>query len=217
MTRPKDLSVRMPTGEKMSVQNAEERLYVERKVKEYAKYKITDEADKGLLKQLIVSELLHYRYSEELNKPENASLKPSEAKSYNEIIQKHVDKTKDLMAVLGISAKKDEKDANYWPKKVQELILRAKQFGEQKDAEMEFALDFMAELQEKIRMRKSCDAEEIVELKITDDDIFNFIEERLHKFGKLCDRFKDKQTKWNLEDAAKAAYRRGEMVMEGTD
>lgn len=192
-------SVKSPTGSDVNLQTEAESRYYEKQRDKYLKdNRFTNVSDFQDLDRLLTLEVMVHRWSTWLTQGFDYLASRVNEKELKDSIKEYSTEIRLLKQALGIDRVNREKDkgetlGDY----LQVLLLRAKEFGYQRNAEYEKSVTLMWELINMIQTYDRCDEQERRELDLSHESIIEWIRTRMMKdWDEMIAAFRKNQRAW---------------------
>lgn len=191
--------VKTPNGSIITLSSKDEVDFFEHKVEEYKEFQSEHPNDMDILTQMIQLQTLNFRYASMLANFDNTEV--NEIKEINRIIKDNTMAINDCADKLQISKKYRDSKRGSITDYINELEEKALIYNEDLiDILADKAISNMMKMKTILRLRKTCDQEEKIKLKIPcDDDVFKLFEKLIDEFVEIDENFIEEQRYWWLE------------------
>jgi hypothetical protein len=195
-------SVESPTGSIFHLQTEAEAKWYERQKDEYLKHnRFTNVSDMQDLDRLLMLEIMIYRWSTWLTQGFDYLAARVNEKELKDSIKEYSVEIRQLKGSLGIDRVTRERDkgetvGDY----IHTLLIRAKEFGVERNTEYEKSVTLIWELINIVQTFDRCDEQERRELKISPEEILQWIRENLiTEWDAIMEAFRKNQKMWILD------------------
>lgn len=192
-------SVKSPTGSDVNLQTESEAKYYEKQRDKYLKdNRFTNVSDFQDLDRLLTLEVMVHRWSTWLTQGFDYLATRVNEKELKDSIKEYSTEIRLLKQALGIDRVNREKDkgetlGDY----LQTLLLRAKEFGYQRNKEYEKSVTLMWELINMVQTYDRCDEQERRELDLSHESIIEWVRTRMIKdWDDMMEAFRRDQRTW---------------------
>lgn len=194
------LAVKLPSGGSFKVYTRE-RPYFQDRVKRYlSDNSFTNVADLQTLDLIIQMELFCFRWTSWLSEQTDYWGDPIDERDVAKQIKETSTELRALKSALGIDKVTRDKvrGEDSVPKYLENLLLRAKEFGVMREDQLGKALELFNEIIAAVTLYDNTDAEERLELKCGIDDLVNWLrDDCIPRFTVIDEHFrKNKQRFW---------------------